>query len=272
VPQAAPLSDPLVPPDLRGWFERVIGVVRRSMIPLLIIQLGVAVISAVVILARFVWVFPTIYLPRWLFPPIRRRDPSPPWQWAFIIGFTGVRGIVSLAAALAIPFATATGAPFPDRDLILFLTFSVILVTLVGQGLMLPTVIRALGLARAGHREHAADRTEEYQARRQAAVAAMGRLDQLTATGVYSEQTVQPIRVRQHHRLEHIENGSAGDDDHRKLSDLHDEIELLLINAERRQINECFRGGMLTDVSRRRIERELDLREAALLNQRADEA
>jgi CPA1 family monovalent cation:H+ antiporter len=63
-----------------------------------------------------------------------------------------VRGIVSLAAALAIPFATATGTPFPDRDLILFLTFSVILVTLVGQGLMLPWVIRGLGLAHAGRR------------------------------------------------------------------------------------------------------------------------
>jgi Na+/H+ antiporter len=246
-------------------------IARIGQYPLAELAISAAVISAVVIVARFVWVFPAVYLPRWLSPRIRRRDPAPPWQHAFVLAFTGVRGIVSLAAALAIPFATATGAPFPNRDLILFLTFSVILVTLVGQGLMLPTVIRALGLARAGHREHAADRTEEYQARRQAAVAAMGRLDQLTATGAYSEETVQPIRVRQHHRLEHIENGSAGDDDHRKLSDLHDEIELLLINAERRQINECFRGGMLTDVSRRQIERELDLREAALLNQRADE-
>ena len=65
-----------------------------------------------VIVARFVWIFPTAYLPRWLVPPIRRRDPSPPWQWPFVLAFTGVRGIVSLAAALAIPFLTATGAPF----------------------------------------------------------------------------------------------------------------------------------------------------------------
>src|SRR5882724_7260815 len=177
--------------------------------------------------------YPAIYLPRWLSPALARADPAPPWQRPFLLAYTGIRGIVSLAAALAIPLTIENGQAFPHRDLILFLTFSVILVTLVGQGLMLPTVIRALGLARAGHREHAADRTEEYQARRQAAVAAMGRLDQLTAAGTYSEETVQPKRVRQHHRLEHIENGSAGDDDHRKLSDLHDEIELLLINAER---------------------------------------
>src|SRR5262249_35344755 len=97
-----------------------------------------ALISAVVIFARFVWVFPATYLPRWLSKRVRHHDPSPPWQWAFAISFTGVRGIVSLAAALAIPLATTAGQPFPDRDLILLLTFSVILVTLVGLGLLLP--------------------------------------------------------------------------------------------------------------------------------------
>jgi len=81
------------------------------------------IVSAVVILARFVWMYPATYLPRWLIPAVRRRDPSPSWQWPFILAFTGVRGVVSLAAALAIPFATASGDPFPDRDLILLLTF-----------------------------------------------------------------------------------------------------------------------------------------------------
>src|SRR5260221_3664380 len=102
------------------------------------LAISAAVVSGVVIVARFVWMYPATYLPRWLFPSIRRRDPSPPWQTPFMLAFTGVRGIVSLAAALAIPFTTADGRPFPGRDLILFLTFSVILVTLVGQGLMLP--------------------------------------------------------------------------------------------------------------------------------------
>ena len=89
------------------------------------LAISAAVLSAVVIVARFVWVFPATYLPRWLFPPIKRRDPSPPWQWPFVLAFTGVRGIVSLAAALAIPFATANGQPFPHRQIILFPTFSV---------------------------------------------------------------------------------------------------------------------------------------------------
>jgi len=107
---------------------------------------------------------------------LRRRDPSPPWQWVFVLAFTGVRGIVSLAAALAIPLATFSGQPFPDRDLILFLTFSVILVTLVGQGLLLPTVIHALGLGQAGRRERRNERAEEHAARQQAIKAVMKRL------------------------------------------------------------------------------------------------
>src|SRR5439155_998420 len=73
-------------------------------------------------------------------------DPSPPWTWTFVLAFTGVRGVVSLAAALAIPLAIANGQPFPHRDLILFITYGVILVTLVGLGLMLPAVIRWLGV------------------------------------------------------------------------------------------------------------------------------
>ncbi len=134
-----------------------------------------------VIVARFVWMFPATYLPRWLIPSLARDDPSPPWQWPFALAFTGVRGVVSLAAALAIPLMTESGEPFPDRDRILFLTFSVILVTLVGQGLMLPAVIRALGLANAGRRERHADRVEEFAARRQAIEAASQRLDELIA-------------------------------------------------------------------------------------------
>ncbi len=228
------------------------------------------IVSAVVILARFVWIYPATYLPRWLFPRIRRRDPSPPWQWPFVLAFTGVRGIVSLAAALAIPFATATGTPFPDRDLILFLTFSVILVTLVGQGLMLPWVIRGLGLAHAGRRERHEDRVEEQQARRRAIEAVIEHLDRLAEERGLSADFVRPLRAHHHDRLKHVVHSSDGDDSHRRLSELHDEIELLLIEWERQEINDLFRDGKLKDEARRRIERELDLREADLANQRAE--
>jgi len=228
-------------------------------------------VSAVVILARFIWMYPAVYLPRWLIPAVRRSDPSPPWQWPFVLAFTGVRGVVSLAAALAIPFATANGEPFPDRDLILLLTFCVILVTLVGQGLMLPTVIRALGLAHAGRREHHADRVEEDQARRLAINAVIERIDVLAKERGLSPDFVRPLRARHRDRLQHIERRSDGDDGHRKLTELDDEIELLLIEAERQSINDLFRGGKLKDEARRRIERELDLREAHLANQRGED-
>ncbi|MDQ6867493.1 MAG: Na+/H+ antiporter [Pseudomonadota bacterium] len=235
------------------------------------LAISAAVLSAVVIVARFVWVFPAAYLPRWLFPPIKRRDPSPPWQWPFVLAFTGVRGIVSLAAALAIPFAMANGQPFPHRNLILFLTFSVILVTLVGQGLLLPSVIRALGLAHAGRRERRGERAAEYEVRRQTIVAALERLDQLVAERDLAGGVVQPILARHRARLEHIEHSSDGDDGHKKLTELHDEIELLLIAAERQRTNDLFCGSKLTDEARRRIERELDLREVHLANQRDEE-
>ncbi len=229
------------------------------------------VVCVVVIAARFIWMYPATYIPRWLFPSIARRDPSPPWQFPFALAFTGVRGIVSLAAALAIPLTTASGDAFPERDLILFLTFSVILVTLVGQGLMLPAVIRALGLANAGVREHNADRAEEFVARREAVEAAIERLDALGVERQLSENVLNPLRARHRDRLKHVAHRSDGDAAHQALVQQHDEIEFLLIEAERQRINELYRGGKLKDEARRRIERELDLREVNLINIRGEE-
>jgi monovalent cation/hydrogen antiporter len=246
-------------------------IARISQYPLRQLAVAAGVIAAVVIVTRFVWVFPAAYLPRWLFPRMRRRDPYPPWQWTFVIAFTGVRGIVSMAAALAIPFATASGAPFPERDLIVFLTFSVILITLVGQGLLLPSVIHVLGLRHAGHREHVTERADEYKARREAALAAGARLDQLAASGTASREAIEWMRTYLRHRLERIDHGSDGDERHRQLRNLHDDVELLLIGAERGHINGQYREGFLTDAARRRIERELDLRESELLNERLAE-
>jgi CPA1 family monovalent cation:H+ antiporter len=112
-----------------------------------------AVTTTVVIVARFVWVFPATYLPRWMSKSLAMRDPSPPWRAPFVLAFTGVRGVVSLAAALAIPTTTAAGMAFPYRDQILFITFSVIVVTLIGEGLTLPALLRVLGHAQSGVEE-----------------------------------------------------------------------------------------------------------------------
>jgi len=230
-----------------------------------------AVVTAVVILARFVWMFPATYLPRWLIAAIARKDPAPPWQWPFVLGFTGVRGIVSLAAALAIPLATDDGRPFPDRGLILFLTFSVILVTLVGQGLMLPAVIRMLGLANAGARELRADKAEELSARQRAIEAATACLDRITRERNLPDELVRRLRKRYEERLIHFEPVRERAEGHEDPIALADEIELLLVSAERGRINELYRQGALNDGARRRLERELDLREANLANHEHDE-
>ena len=234
------------------------------------LAMAAAVVSVVVIAARFAWVYPSAYISR-LIPVVRRRDPLPSWQWLFALGFTGIRGVVSLAAALAIPYVTADGSPFPDRDLILFLTFCVIFVTLVGEGLTLPWVTRALGLAHAGRRERQEERNEEFRARKRALETAIHELDRLTTERQAPESVVRPIRVAQSDRLKLVDHRNDGDARHKKLVDLGDEIELSLINAERDFINNLYRDGELKDEQRRHIERELDLRDANLANLRSTE-
>ena len=139
-----------------------------------------ALVAVIVIVARFAWVYPATYLPRLMSRSLRERDPSPPWQWAFILAFAGVRGAVSLAAALALPFTLASGEAFPYRDLILFVAFGVIVVTLVGLGLTLPPVVRLLGVADAGRDELRAEHEAEIVARRVALEAALKSLEKIT--------------------------------------------------------------------------------------------
>src|SRR6202162_2790164 len=124
--------------------------------------------TLITIAARFIWVFPATYIPRWVSPSLRKRDPSPPWQNPFLLSFTGVRGVVSLAAALAIPYTLANGAPFSHRELIQYVTFGVIVITLVGQGLILPSVGRWLGLTHLGKKERKNEIKHELRARQAA--------------------------------------------------------------------------------------------------------
>ena len=141
-----------------------------------------AVVSVVVIVVRFAWVFPATYVPRRLFASFRRRNPDPPWQQTFFIAFTGIRGSISLVAALSIPLMMGD-APFPERKLILFTTFCVIVVTLVGQGLTLPKLLPKLGLVKAGEAEAATNKRREVQARIAGVEAALAELDRLAESG-----------------------------------------------------------------------------------------
>jgi CPA1 family monovalent cation:H+ antiporter len=241
----------------RTLIEHIAGYSWRDLL------VSAAVTSLVVIATRFIWMYPATYIPRWI-ASIRRRDPAPPWQWPFALAFTGVRGLVSLAAALAIPLTIENGTPFPHRDLVLFLTFTVILVTLIGQGLALPAVIRALGLAKLGRHERRRDREEEFDARKAALESTLARLDEIAAERHVPEDVVKSLRSHLKGRLRQVLDRTDGDAGHLARSELVDEVELVLLEAERDAVNDLYQGGKLKAEARRHIEHELDLREARI--------
>ena len=152
-----------------------------------------ALVSVTAIVVRLLWVPVVAWMPRKLSPGLRARDPMPPWSDLFIIGWAGMRGIVSLASALALPLATAAGTPFPFRAEIILIAFMVILVTLVLQGLSLPLLIRVLKV-----REDRGRADEERQAREQAASAALARLDEMASENWSAPEQIE--RMRDHYR------------------------------------------------------------------------
>ena len=214
--------------------------------------LGLAVaIGLTVIVTRFVWVFPGTYIPRALSAGIREREPNPGWRNVTVVAWAGMRGVVSLAAALALP------VDFPERSLIQFLTFTVIITTLVLQGLTLPALIRVLGItAGDGQLE------EERQARLVAAQAAVARIDQLEQEHVGHQELIEHLRETYAHRTEHIDisDGTPRDEAEQELLE-HREIRRKVIDAEREAVIEMRDRGQLSDEVMRRLERDLDLEE-----------
>ncbi len=237
---------------------------KSKAFPLDEILIVTAIVMTVIVIARFAWMFPAVYLPRILSRSLRARDPSPPWQWAFTLAFTGVRGAVSLAAALALPFTLPGGEAFPYRDLILFVAFGVIFITLIGVGLTLPPVVRWLGIADAGRDEHIAEHQAEINARRQALDAALKSLDTMTAENNLSEDVVSLLRARHDVRINQLPESL--DPDRHDVSATGTALTRDLISAERKFIHVLLRDGQITDETRRRIERDLDLEEASLAN------
>jgi CPA1 family monovalent cation:H+ antiporter len=223
-----------------------------------------ALVAVIVILARFVWVFPATYLPRWLSRKVRERDPYPSWRTTFVVAFTGVRGAVSLAAALALPFALPSGDPFPYRDLVLFVAFGVIFITLIGLGLSLPTVVRWLGVAKDGRDEHIAEHEAEIAARREALAAALQSLDAMTDDRELSDEVVKLLRAR--HEIRSSQLPGSLDPEHRDVTAAQTKLTRELIATERKFLHRLLRDGRITDEARRRIERDLDLEEASLAN------
>lgn len=235
--------------QLRGILDRLVGVSKMTLL------WYASAICLALIIARIAWVFPGTYLPR-LPRKIRERDPFPPWQNATVVAWTGMRGIVSLAAALALPGTLENGQPFPERDLIIFLTFSVILATLVVQGLSLPLLIKFLKIKDDGGAER-----EEAKARWKAAYAGQQRLNELAEQNGDHPDLMEKLRHRYDARIQRFAARYRGepDGDHEDHLDMHRQLEEELLKAEMQAVLHLRNQGVINDEVMRRVQYDLDL-------------
>ncbi|KOU35750.1 Na+/H+ antiporter [Streptomyces sp. WM6378] len=221
-------------------------------------------VFVLVVAARFVWVFPATFLPRALSERIRRREPEVDWTAPVIVGWAGMRGVVSLAIAFSIPLTMEDGSAFPARNLVLFLTFTTVIGTLVVQGLTLPPLIRLLGLP---GRDAQAETLAEAQAQSEASRAAEARLDELLTDS--RNALPPPLADRLRTVLERRRNavwerlgavnevtGESADDTYRRLS-------RAMIDAERQVFVSLRDERRIDDEMMRTLLRRLDLEEAA---------
>ena len=227
-------------------------------------------VFVVVVAARFAWVYPATFLPRLLSSRIREREKNPTWKGPFVIGWAGMRGVVSLAIAFSIPLTVHSGADFPDRNLILFLTFTTVIGTLVVQGLTLPPLIRLLNLPA---RDPQAETLAEANAQAQASRIAEQRLDELLDDE--ANTLPPPLADRLRSVLERRRNavwerlgavnpttGETVDDTYRRLS-------REMIGAERAVFVRLRDGRYIDDEMLRTLLRRLDLEEAAAYRETA---
>jgi CPA1 family monovalent cation:H+ antiporter len=222
-----------------------------------------AAVCAAVIAMRFAWSFTVTAL-------IRAIDRRPSqvarratWRQRVVGGWAGMRGAVSLAAALALPLTTDDGAPLPGRDLIQFITFALILVTVVGQGLTLPWLIRRLGVIEDGTEEE----REELRARLVIARAALDRVDELEGEDWTRDGTVERVRRLYEFRQRRfkIRAGKIEDEDGvEEGSLLYQRMMHEIYAAQRQALLELRNSRQISSEVMRRVERELDLEESRL--------
>src|SRR6266700_3224680 len=239
-------------PILGGWS----GPFARDLLS------GAVLVSVTIIVARFVWVFPAAYVPRFLSARVRKRDPYPPWQFPAVVSWAGLRGAESLVLAAAIPTMTAAGTPFPGRDLVIAITFVVIVVTLLGQGFTLAPLLRWLGVRETGEEE----RREETAARLRASKVALARRDELATVEWMHPETLAHTRDRYRHRARRLHGQAKGvaDGGEEAISAAQLRLARELLAVERRQLIRSRDNGAIGDAVMRRIQRDLDYEELML--------
>jgi CPA1 family monovalent cation:H+ antiporter len=220
-----------------------------------------AVVLAVVVISRIAWVFPATYLPRWLLRRVRERDPAPRWQVTAVLSWAGMRGVISLAAAFALP------DNFPQRDLIVFLTFCATGGTLLLQGTTLPVLIRRLGVGNAVAEAHA-DAIDEAEALQAASAAGLRRLAELAEAASASGEELPADVIERLRRLAERRQTAACD----LLGDGTEESSTAAFSRLRREMTAAERDVFIRLRDERRIDDEvldrvlrgLDLEEAML--------
>lgn len=222
---------------------------------------GLAVVLTVLV-SRPLWVIPGTYLPRRLSRRLREREPAPPGSTVAVLCWAGMRGVVSLAAAFALPLETDVGTPFPQRDLLLFLVFVVILTTLVLQGLTFGRLLRALGL----RPDRQGLLLAQASAQQSAVRAALVRLDEAVAADPDDAPVADRLRrvaeARADARWERLAEVDGAADE--TPSAAWRRLRVLMLEAERAELLRLRDGGRLPDEVMREMQRALDLEEAAL--------
>jgi monovalent cation/hydrogen antiporter len=230
------------------------AIASRLAITSTLIAEALAVVAAVLV-TRIVWVPIFTYVPRLLFRRIRERDPYPPWQAPVVIAWAGVRGAVSLAAALALP------VDVPQRDVIVFVTFVVILVSLIGPVVTMPALVRLIGIEDDG----GADR-EDAKARIRAAEAALARIEEISEEGWANDDSLQRARGQYRFRANRFTARLTGDDGDgaEERSVLYQRLRRELLDAERMAVLALRNEGRITEEVAQRVQRDIDLEDSRL--------
>lgn len=225
------------------------------------------VISAVIMIIRMMWIYPATFIPRWLFKSIRKSEPEPGWKGPFIIGWAGMRGVVSLAAALSLPMMAATGKPFPHRELIIFITFVVILVTLVFQGLTLPFIIKGLKMKAVDPETPDDQQLAGIQLR--LTKISLDRLREKYNEECERNELIRGYKTELEHLMAHASEhlrcmtcGASG----KKEIDQYNRVMRDLYQQQRRELYNLRREKIFSDEMIRKEEKQVDLNEAKILD------
>ncbi len=219
-------------------------------------------LSVILILLRLIWMYPGAYIANLIRRKVLGQKVAMPGpKQIFVVGWTGMRGVVALAAAISLPEVLNNGATFPQRDMIIFLTFAVIIVTLVGQGLTLPPMIRALGLSGV-----APSNDEEHGARQKILGAALERLNEVRAKDGDDFSDVYDNLLKMYQtKIDKYSSGSEpGTLLARQRTAKHQELMKEMLRVERRMAVQLRNEGAIDDDLLRQLERELDLTEERL--------